>query len=135
MPLPGAVWARGNLPLTTVSQSGLLIVTLDNACGSISDTAEVVLQKGANPQSMPNVFSPNGDGSNDVYTTSEFTDSEKFSCKIFNRWGKKVFETEDPSIQWQPSNISEGVYFITIFYNNCDGDLAKYETTVTVFQK
>jgi len=125
----------GNQPTTTVTQSGQLTVTIDNACGSISDTAEVVLQKGANPQGMPNVFSPNGDGQNDIYTTNEFNDSEKFSCKIFNRWGKKVYETEDPTIQWQPGNISDGVYFITIFYNNCDGQLAKFETTVTIFQK
>lgn len=125
----------GNLPVTTVTQSGQLIVSIENACGTISDTAEVILQKGANPQAMPNVFSPNGDGQNDIYTTTEFTDSEKFSCKIFNRWGKKVFETEDPSIQWQPKNISDGVYFITIFYNNCDGELAKFETTVTIFNR
>ena len=50
---------------------------------------------------IPNLFSPNGDGSNDVFGI--FTDDLsvlQFSLKIFNRWGEKVFESNDYHQGW-----------------------------------
>lgn len=49
---------------------------------------------------IPNVFSPNNDGANDVWQLYTNVKSIKqYSVMIFNRWGEKVFES---------SNISEG---------------------------
>jgi gliding motility-associated-like protein len=48
---------------------------------------------------VPNAFSPNGDGVNDVVKV-EGKGIVTLSFRIYNRWGEKVFETTDQSIGW-----------------------------------
>lgn len=48
---------------------------------------------------VPNAFTPNNDGVNDVF----FPVSERiksYTLSVYNRWGEKVFYSEDPSIAW-----------------------------------
>lgn len=68
---------------------------------------------------VPNTFSPNGDGNNDVFEI--FGNSINIvRLQIFNRWGEKVFETSDIHHQWdgyykgelQPS----GIYVYNLIY-------------------
>jgi len=48
---------------------------------------------------IPNIFSPNGDGQNDVlYVRGQGI--EQLTFVIYNRWGQKVFETKDPNHGW-----------------------------------
>ncbi|MGD9992180.1 MAG: gliding motility-associated C-terminal domain-containing protein [Salinivirgaceae bacterium] len=71
---------------------------------------------------LPNVFTPNNDGSNDTFVpltppdiVSKFID--KIDLKIYSRWGNLVFSTENPQIEWDGkannSNIrvAPGVYY------------------------
>lgn len=51
---------------------------------------------------IPNVFSPNGDGSNDVLTIYGFC-VKTYTLQIYNRWGEKVFETSDQKNGWDGS--------------------------------
>jgi gliding motility-associated-like protein len=67
--------------------------------------------------SLPNVFTPNFDGYNDIYVPFPYTSVEKVEMTIFNRWGGIVYETEDPDINWDgkdkntSQDCSDGVYF------------------------
>jgi gliding motility-associated-like protein len=48
---------------------------------------------------VPNAFSPNGDGNNDImYVRGLYI--EKVIFRIFDRWGELVFESNDVSIGW-----------------------------------
>ncbi|MEN8810900.1 MAG: gliding motility-associated C-terminal domain-containing protein [Flavobacteriales bacterium] len=67
---------------------------------------------------LPNVFTPNGDGINDVFIPIlpyKFIDSIEFV--IYNRWGNEVFRTSDPMINWTGIDLEtgkevvDGVYF------------------------
>ncbi|HDR68072.1 MAG TPA: gliding motility-associated C-terminal domain-containing protein, partial [Bacteroidaceae bacterium] len=66
---------------------------------------------------LPNVFSPNNDGINDIYIPLRTAYVERVDMKIFNRWGLKVFETEDPDINWDgkisgtDKLVASGVYY------------------------
>lgn len=66
---------------------------------------------------LPNVFTPNGDITNDFFIPFPYDFVERVNMKIFNRWGALVFQTEDPDIMWDGKDIntkkdcSEGVYF------------------------
>ncbi|MEN8228763.1 MAG: gliding motility-associated C-terminal domain-containing protein [Bacteroidota bacterium] len=66
---------------------------------------------------LPNVFSPNGDGINDIYRPLRTSYIERVDMKIFNRWGLQVFETEDPDINWDgkitgtDKLVAPGVYY------------------------
>ncbi|MBL0135629.1 MAG: gliding motility-associated C-terminal domain-containing protein [Chitinophagaceae bacterium] len=49
---------------------------------------------------IPNAFTPNGDGKNDVFripTSSSITLKE---FVIYDRWGTRIFSTKDPSVGW-----------------------------------
>lgn len=62
---------------------------------------------------VPNTFSPNGDGLNDVlYVRGEWV--ERLHFAIYDRWGEKVFETENPEEGWDGTYrgkpCEQGVY-------------------------
>ncbi|MDO8367946.1 MAG: gliding motility-associated C-terminal domain-containing protein [Saprospiraceae bacterium] len=66
---------------------------------------------------LPNAFTPNGDGANDLYTPFPgWRFIQSIDMQIFNRWGNLVFQTTDPNISWNGTNeggkeLSEGTYF------------------------
>jgi len=77
---------------------------------------------------LPNAFSPNNDGSNDILQAIKNRFVQKIDLKIFNRWGNLVYETADPSINWNGTNqngkvLSNGVYFYTcaVYQNDIAG--------------
>jgi gliding motility-associated-like protein len=51
---------------------------------------------------LPNAFSPNADGENDVLRTyfGNYTCIKTFELRIYDRWGEKVFETTNPIAEW-----------------------------------
>ncbi len=66
--------------------------TVDNgACGTTSDTMYVFI-KDCLTITIPNAFSPNGDGVNDVIEIPNIESYPNNEIAIFNRWGNKVFE-------------------------------------------
>lgn len=66
---------------------------------------------------LPNVFTPDGDGINDLFKAFPYEFVEKVEMKIFNRWGQLVYETTDPDINWDGKYkdsdkiVSDGVYY------------------------
>jgi gliding motility-associated-like protein len=65
-----------------------------NGCKNTGQIQIVVFCKNSNVF-IPNTFSPNGDGSNDIfYIRGKGLDRVK-SLRIFNRWGQVVFEKRD----------------------------------------
>lgn len=85
----------------------------DTVCLDIYDCLEYTL---------PNVFTPNGDGINDVYgPIPPYRGVVRVKMEVFNRWGRRVFSTTDPDILWDGSDenshqpCSEGV-----FYYSCE---------------
>jgi len=60
---------------------------------------------------VPNSFTPNGDGINDFFLPqgNAFV-PEEYHCVIFNRWGQKVFETDNPFKPWDGSH-QDGEYY------------------------
>jgi len=63
---------------------------------SLSNEAEVVP---AMTIYVPNTFTPNGDGLNDTFGISGEAIKD-FNLVVYNRWGQKLFETENVNLQW-----------------------------------
>ena len=71
--------------------------------------------------SLPNVFTPDGDGINDTWLPFPYSNVEKINLEVHDRWGKRVFKTKDPDIKWDGTDekshrpLPEGTY-----YYGCD---------------
>jgi gliding motility-associated-like protein len=89
-----------------------VIFTAETADGCIvRDTAKIfVFVK----MVMPNAFSPNGDGVNDVFRIPANVTFELDEFSVFNRWGKKIFATTDITKGWSGENADNGTYVYVI---------------------
>jgi gliding motility-associated-like protein len=58
---------------------------------------------------LPNAFTPNGDGQNDLFTPIlPYYFVDHIQIKIFNRWGNVVYQTNDPDINWDGTDFKTG---------------------------
>ncbi len=119
------LWQDGSTDSSyTVQQSGTYYVSIRNACGESRDSCDVIFEDCKQVIWVPNAFTPNGDGTNDVFLpwVENVTD---YHLYIFNRWGELIFETHDPYKGWDGSykggEALEGVYNWRIDYINYSG--------------
>jgi gliding motility-associated-like protein len=93
-------------------------IRVDNFCIDTTCLAEIPVTQLV----MPNVFTPGGDDVNDVFLPVEASYVEEASLVILNRWGEKVFETQDLSAGWDGSvsgkPVDDGTYFWIIEYTD-----------------
>ncbi len=74
-----------------------------------------------NYYSLPNIFTPNGDGDNDLFIPFPYKFVEKIDIKIYNRWGNLVFETQNPDINWNGTDYqSHQLLADDVYYYLCD---------------
>ena len=84
---------------------------------------------------VPNVFTPNGDNWNDKLVFVGVDNTQDFSIKIFDRWGRKKFESTDATDHWDGENASEGTYFYELKYTDVCSNIEKLVTgTVTLLR-
>jgi gliding motility-associated-like protein len=97
-----------------------------------SDTTNQIIQIGGNSFYIPNAFSPDGDGINEVFQISptEVQSISEFDFLIFNRWGEVIFKSDDTNIGWNGNHSGKqcksGMYVWKINYidhNNVYKDL------------
>ena len=67
---------------------------------------------------IPSAFTPNGDGINDVFQVEGTgIDMTNFQIDIFNRWGEKVFSSNDPQQAWTGGANGSEYYVPNGVYN------------------
>jgi gliding motility-associated-like protein len=72
---------------------------------------------------VPNTFTPNGDGSNDVFLPiiTSGIETKGYELLIFNRWGEEIFKSTNPNIGWDGFVPDIGTYFGQIGNKAQDG--------------
>jgi gliding motility-associated-like protein len=115
------------IPISTITDyehfpdfgiAGCYAVTAVDTFFNESAFSNIVCKDNCPIYNLPNVFTPNGDGANDLYIPFPYCFIESIEMQIYNRWGNLVFETTDPDINWDGKNlkgndVAEGVYFYT----------------------
>ena len=103
------LWNTGSAAATiTINQPGIywLEVIDDNNCKG-TDTIIVAQKDCMEGLFVPDAFTPNGDGLNDVFRPMLFGDIKSFMFRIYNRWGQVVFETTTPGKGWDGNYIEQ----------------------------
>jgi gliding motility-associated-like protein len=98
---------------------GCYYLTAVDSVGNVSTASNTVcIDYNACPvYDLPYIFTPNNDGFNDLFVPFPYTSVEKISLVIVDRWGKQVFHTSDPAVNWNGDDettkqpCSDGVYF------------------------
>lgn len=85
-----------------------LTVTQSDGC-----TSSVTLNYTGEPNAVIpfNIITPNGDGINDVFSFKNLEFYPNSKLEVFNRWGKKVYESSNYQNDWKGGDLSEGVYY------------------------
>ncbi len=72
-------------------------LTVDN--GTCKATDSLIVTAECSSIYVPSGFTPNNDGVNDIFKANGI-DVKDFSLMVFNRWGEKIFQTQDINLGW-----------------------------------
>lgn len=87
-----------------------LVVTTAQGCADTTDAFYVVI---GGPLTIPNVFSPNGDGNNETF---HIINVEQYNndLYVYNRWGSKVYTSRNYKNQWDGGGVPDGTYYYVL---------------------
>jgi len=116
-------WKGGSsAPTTQIPSPGFYWVTIedDDGCWEISDTTYVNVISCECPVWLPNSFTPNNDGNNDVYAPVFECAPYDYNLDIYDRWGAIIYTMKDPSESWNGriagEDLRDGIYAFQLFY-------------------
>jgi len=124
------------------TESGSTNVELYVSYGDGNDAeliATISVSIAASLLEMPNAFSPNGDGVNDIYKAKDNHKSIiEFHAYIFNRWGQKIYDWTDINGGWDGTfhgkQVSDGVYYVLVKAKGADGREYKIKRDVNILR-
>lgn len=95
---------------------GCYLITAVDIKGNEGLLSKVVCMENCPVYELPNVFTPNGDNVHDTFVPRFNRHIQTFKIRIYNQWGQLIFETDDPGIHWDGTNLNgkalaSGVYF------------------------
>ncbi len=131
-------------PIANPQFTTLYKVKVEDRYGCVS-TGEITVRIICNGQNffIPNTFSPNGDGSNEVFYLRGTGLFRVKTLRVFNRWGEVVFEKREfpvnnPAYGWdgtykgRPGNADVYIYQLEIVCSN--GDILKYSGNIALIR-
>ena len=124
-------WHDGSVNQTFKAyKSGVYWVKVNNRCGESTDT---IILNFVDCMHFPNAFTPNNDAINDTFSPVFDRGIDEYNFMVFNRWGQKIFETNNPTAGWdgtfggQDSPIGVYVYVLAYRFSNMKMAI-KYES-------
>lgn len=116
------LWQDNSInPTFDVTQQGIYSVEVTvNNCSSTDviliseEDCEIILK-------IPNVFTPNNDGSNDLFVPIISKGIISLKTILYNRWGNKIFESNKRLIEWSGQDVSAETYFWVVYSTDING--------------
>ncbi len=126
------------------SVAGCYAVTAIDSYDNESELSNTICVDNCPNYELPNVFTPNEDGKNDVFRAfPDWRFVKEIKLEVYNRWGQVVYETKDPNFKWDGTNQSNGqpasagtyYYNLTTYELYLDKTVAKtQEGTITIIR-
>lgn len=108
----------------------------ENGCRN-TDSVKIMVDY-SDPVFIPDAFTPNGDGRNDVFRIGSLSFQKLQEFRVFNRWGQEVFSTNDPKNGWDGTLSGRaqdnGVYKYIIRLAYPDGKVETYKGDITLIR-
>ncbi|MBI1837147.1 MAG: gliding motility-associated C-terminal domain-containing protein [Flavobacteriia bacterium] len=133
------IWStNATTPTITVNTEGIYSLTASNYCGTYTDSSIITVK--VCDIEVPNTFTTNGDGVNDVFklTTSDLDFFKTFNITIVNRWGNIVASFDQATFNWDGKNpngtlVETGVYFYTIKSTTIENEELNKQGFIQIF--
>lgn len=109
-------WSNGDSTAAitvTPTESTTYVVTVSDTCGNTVGVDSIMINIVCGVV-VPNVFTPNGDGQNDTFVIANLDQFPGSALVIYNRWGRRIYSSDDYKNDWDGDNHSEGVYYYTL---------------------
>ena len=137
----------------TVDQNGSVVYTpnagftgedsysyrLVDQFGYYSNVAVVLIKVNFFDIRVPNLFTPNGDGTNDVFEIRGLNQYAQSELTIVNRWGNEVFRSNNYQNNWNGEGLNEGTYYYLLKVKKNTGSewviFKGYTTLIRGFKK
>lgn len=149
-PEPAISWSPPDLldaptsftPVATLTETTSFTATVvgSNGCAKAASVEVVVVQPVCedNVLYVPNAFSPNGDGQNDIFRARGIVDHDGFELSVYDRWGQLIFRTLDPDIGWdgrfEGRDLNPAVFAWTVRGVCAGGERFESEGNVTLLR-
>jgi gliding motility-associated-like protein len=130
-------------PVFCYSDSGCYNVKLwvQNQSGNTDSVTHTVCIHGETNIFMPNAFTPNGDGVNDIfYVYGTFIPENKFEMSIYDYWGSLVFYSDDPYRGWNGAclqctdMVQQGYYRIELIWFDTHNEKHTYRGAILLMR-
>ena len=103
--------------------AGCYVIVAVDSVGNQSPLANETCTDDCPVYELPNIFTPNGDNVNDIYTPVKNRYVRSVDFILYNRWGEVVYENTNPNLGWDGKSkqinkpAPDGVYFYTCTVN------------------
>ena len=139
-----AATGTGNIPaFTAINRSNdpvmatITVTPVINGCAGTDQTYHITVKPLDKDVFVPNVFTPNRDGKNDLlYVYGNYID--KLDMRIFNQWGEQVMVINNHTTGWDGSYRGKpqpvGVYVYALQATLADGRTVKLKGSITLMR-
>lgn len=110
--------------------AGCYRIQMVDQFGNVGPFSDTVCVDPCPAYKLPNVFTPNADGSNDIFYPLQRAFIQRVNFEAYNRWGNLVFQTSDPEIRWDGTSIlgealdpATYTYKCDLFLNTAKGEV------------
>jgi gliding motility-associated-like protein len=110
-----------------IGDYNISLIVAENGCSSTSNDSVKV--NGCVIE-IPNIFTPNGDGINDVFFIKGLESFPDSKLEINNRWGKMIYKNANYKNDWKGDDHADGVYYYVLILKNGQ----QYSGTITLMR-
>ncbi|MCT4582550.1 MAG: gliding motility-associated C-terminal domain-containing protein [Flavobacteriales bacterium] len=111
----------------------VLLTVTEQGCTAMATQTIIVNGELPTAAVIPNVFTPNGDGVNEVFKIATINGKDLRGA-IFNRWGRKVTELNGLSATWDGGNHNSGTYYYVIEVDYVNDSTQTYEGAIQLIK-
>lgn len=136
----GYTWDNGLIyPQRTITQSGTYAVKAFNACSEDERMLTVKIVECPCQAFVPNAFTPNSDGRNDLLRPVLYCGAAMYTFTIYDRYGGIAFRSTTPGQGWNgrygAMDAANGVYVWTLRYRNPNTGKEQFEKGTVVLMR